>query len=111
MTNPWKPDPRLDRDPRAMAPRRPRPVERDTCSCGCRSLHEVARRRLVDDGILVVLSDGTHRLFTPGCIGANFEVYADRFSDAALALLSWASVYTSDKVRTMLAELPPRGGP
>lgn len=103
MTDPWKVDPRLDRDPRGQAPRLVRPAERlPTCSCGCRSLHEVARRRLVDGGVLVVLSDGCFRLFAPGCIGVDVEVWLDRWSAPARRLLAWATTMDCVHVRVEL---------
>lgn len=102
MTDPWKVDPRLDGDPRGQAPRLLRPAERPpTCSCGCRSLHEVARRRLVDGGMLVVLSDGAFRLWRPRALVPDVW-WLDRLADDVRRVLDWSSVYDSDTVAAQL---------
>lgn len=105
LTNPWARDPRTGHGYLAEPPRPLLPLEHDRCPCGCTGLHEVARRNLTDGGALVVLSDGCHRLYAPGCIGADVEVWDDRFGAPSRDLLAWASVYDCDEVREQLLAL------
>lgn len=103
LTDRWSPDPRLDRDPRALVPRRLRPAARPpACSCGCAAVHVVASRVTTDGARLVVLSDGTHRLYVRGVLGADTEVTIDRFGPHSRDLVGWASVMTADEVRAKL---------
>jgi len=98
------------------------------CTCGCRSPHEVARRTTFDGGVLVVMSDGEHRVWrhrglslsgeelaafkaavglgtpeVPSRAGGD-RIWLDRFGTASRDVVGWACIYTASEVWAKLVE-------